>query len=81
MKKVDVVFAGNLDSIVGPSQTLKRIIKNHNFFFDNGFDITVFASDSFGTGQIPEPRQYATPSDSKKIVTFDRKKTKINIRI
>lgn len=73
MKKVDVVMAGNLDSIVGPSQTLKRIIRNHGFFFENGYDITVFASDSFGTGVIPEPRQYNAPNAAQsKIKEFFR---------
>ena len=45
MKKVDVVLTGTLKKIVGPVQTVKRIIDNHDFFYENGYDINVFCSD------------------------------------
>ncbi len=45
MKSVDVIFTGTLNSIIGPVQTLKRIRKNHDYFHENGFDVTVFTSD------------------------------------
>ena len=45
MKSVDVIHTGTLNSIIGPVQTLKRIIKNHDYFLENGYDVTVFSSD------------------------------------
>lgn len=45
MKRVDVIFTGTLNSIIGPVQTLKRIRNNHDFFYENGYDVTVFTSD------------------------------------
>lgn len=44
-KTVDVIHTGTLNSIIGPVQTLKRIIKNHDYFLENGYDVTVFSSD------------------------------------
>lgn len=46
MKNVDVICTGTLKSIIGPVQTLKRIIKNHDYFLENGYDVTVFTSDN-----------------------------------
>ena len=45
MKKIDVIFTGTLNSIIGPVQTMKRIRKNHDYFYENGYDVTVFTSD------------------------------------
>lgn len=45
VKSVDVIHTGTLNSIIGPVQTLKRIIKNHDYFLENGYDVTVFSSD------------------------------------
>lgn len=53
MTKVDVIFSANLNSIVGPVQTLKRIISNHSYFEQNGYDLTVFTLDNMeGTKTI-----------------------------
>lgn len=48
MKRVDAIFTGTLNSIIGPVQTLKRIRNNHDFFYENGYDVTVFTSDNIG---------------------------------
>lgn len=45
MKNVDVIFSSNLNSIIGPVQTLKRIISNHSFFLENGYDLTLYTLD------------------------------------
>lgn len=45
MTQVDVILTGTLNSIIGPVQTVKRIIKNHDYFIENGYDVTVFCSD------------------------------------
>ena len=49
MKKVDIIYTGTLNSIIGPVQTLKRIINNHDFFLEKGYDVTVFSSDDMAT--------------------------------
>jgi glycosyltransferase involved in cell wall biosynthesis len=46
MKKVDIIFSSHLNSIIGPVQTLKRIISNHSFFLDYGYDLTLFTPDN-----------------------------------
>ena len=45
MKNVDIIFSSSLNSIIGPVQTLKRIISNHPFFFENGYVLTLFTLD------------------------------------
>lgn len=49
MKKIDVLHTGTLNSIIGPVQTIKRVIKNHDYFIENGYDITVISSDDMAT--------------------------------
>ena len=46
MRNVDVIFTGTLNSIIGPVQTIKRIRNNHDYFFENGYDVTIFTSDN-----------------------------------
>lgn len=46
MKKVDVIMTVSLDAIIGPVQTLKRIRKNHGYFFENGYDVEIFTLDN-----------------------------------
>jgi glycosyltransferase involved in cell wall biosynthesis len=45
MKKIDVIFSGTLQNAIGPTGTIKRIIKNREYFLGRGYDITVFTSD------------------------------------
>lgn len=49
MKKVDVVLTESLNSIIGPVQTIKRIMRESDFFRENDYEITVFTSDSIST--------------------------------
>ena len=49
MRNVDVIFTGTLNSIIGPVQTIKRIRNNHDYFFENGYDVTIFTSDNLAT--------------------------------
>lgn len=51
MKTIDVIRPGSLSSIIGPSGTLKRIIKNKDYFQGRGYDINIFTHDSIGTGK------------------------------
>lgn len=47
MKKIDVVRPGTLKKSIGPSGTLKRIIKNREYFLSRGYDVTIFTHDVF----------------------------------
>lgn len=42
MKTIDVLKTGRLTDIIGPVGTLKRILRNHKYFLDNGLDISVY---------------------------------------
>ena len=70
MTKVDVIFSANLNSIVGPVQTLKRIISNHSYFEENGYDLTVFTLDNLeGTKTIQSVKvQDVAKTSSSKFV-------------
>lgn len=46
MKAVDVIRPGSLRSIIGPSGTLKRIIKNKDYFEGRGYFINIFTHDN-----------------------------------
>lgn len=52
MVKVDVLMSESLKSIIGPVQTIKRIINNRGFFQNEGFDINVFTNDNLGTSIV-----------------------------
>lgn len=42
MRKIDVLKTGRLTDIIGPVGTLRRILKNHNYFESNGLDISIY---------------------------------------
>ena len=42
MKKVDHIYTGSLTSIVGPSGTIRRILKNSTRLKEDGLDVSVF---------------------------------------
>ncbi len=46
MKKVDIIFDSPLSAIIGPVQTVKRIMNNKNYFAVNGYEINVFTRDN-----------------------------------
>lgn len=50
MKKVDVIRSGSLSSIIGPSGTMKRIIRNSDYFKSRGYDISIYTHDSISSG-------------------------------
>lgn len=52
MKEVDVVFSCKLNSSIGPVGTIKRLIKNRNFFFNNGFNINFYTLDDIDNNRI-----------------------------
>lgn len=42
MRKIDVLKTGRLTDIIGPVGTLRRILKNHDYFERNGLDISIY---------------------------------------
>ena len=74
MKKVDVIFSANLNSIIGPVQTLKRIVSNRPFFLENDYDLTLFTLDNPGGTQSLSSS--LANSVAKRNQSFIAKKTK-----
>lgn len=55
MKEVDIIRPGSINSIIGPVGTLKRILKNQDYFNSRGYDVTVFSQESIQIGPIKNP--------------------------
>lgn len=55
IRKVDVIRPRSLRAIIGPSGTLRRIIKNREYFLSRGYDFEVFTHDNiyYGTNLPP----------------------------
>lgn len=74
MKSVDVIFSENLNSIIGPVQTLKRIVSNQSYFMENDYDLTLFTLDNPNGTQSLNLNQ--TRSVAKRNQSFGAKKLK-----
>ena len=74
MINVDVIFSSKLNSIIGPVQTLKRLVSNHPFFLENGYNLTLFTLDNPGGAQSLSYCQ--TSSVAKRNQSFLAKKIK-----
>lgn len=46
MKTVDIIFPGSLSQIIGPTGTMKRILKNQDYFKSRGYEVTIYTNDS-----------------------------------
>lgn len=55
MKKVDIIFPGNINATIGPVGTLKRMLADRDYFQSRGYDITVFTYDTVQRGGIKRP--------------------------
>lgn len=47
MKTVDIIMSDSLGSAIGPVQTIKRIVNSHDFFYEHGYELSVFTSDAY----------------------------------
>ncbi len=58
MNIVDVIRPGSLNKIIGPSGTLKRIIKYRDYFLSRGYDISIFTHDDMlpNRGNVPSTK-------------------------
>jgi glycosyltransferase involved in cell wall biosynthesis len=50
MKQVDIIRPSSINAINGPIGTLKRILKNREFFENKGYDVTLFVNESLSQG-------------------------------
>lgn len=54
MKKVDIIRPCTINAIVGPIGTLKRILKNKDYFEDRGYKASLFTNESIILGRPVE---------------------------
>lgn len=85
MKQVDIIRPSSINAIIGPVGTLKRMLKNQEYFNSRGYEVTVFANESLQIGPIKEPlavpQAIATPPTSglrRKLSAFLRMQAKRN---
>lgn len=45
MKKVDVIFPAYINAAIGPTGTLRRLLKNRDYLRDRGYELEVFTYD------------------------------------
>ena len=59
MQYIDIIRPGSINAIIGPVGTLKRILKNQDYFNSRGYDVSVFTNESMKIGpiQVPPPAQ------------------------
>lgn len=46
MKQVDIIRPCSINAIIGPIGTLKRILKNREYFTERGYDVSLFTDES-----------------------------------
>ena len=68
MKKVDIIRPGSINEIIGPVGTLKRILKNQDFFNSRGYQVTVFTNESIQIGPILVPPAAVKPKRTWKSI-------------
>lgn len=61
MKKVDIIRPGSINAIIGPVGTLKRMLKNQEYFNSRGYQVTVFTNESIQSGPIIVPPPAVRP--------------------
>ena len=65
MKKVDIIRPRSLRAIIGPSGTLRRILKNRSYFLQRGYDIEIFTHDNIYHGtNLPPIKQVEKSNES-----------------
>lgn len=72
MRQVDIIRPGSINAIIGPVGTLKRMLKNQEYFNVHGYQVTVFTNESVQIGPILTPPAAVKPR--KTLKTRIRKK-------
>lgn len=73
MKNVDIIRPSSINAIIGPVGTLKRILKNEDYFEKRGFRPTVFADESVFLQRPVELSDVKKTSNKTKRITFKRR--------
>ncbi len=81
MKFVDIIRPGSINSIIGPVGTLKRILKNEDYFHSRGYDVTVFSQESIQVGPFKTPPTPLTSSQKTGVVSSFRRKVSSFLRM
>lgn len=53
MIKTDIIRAGWLSNLVGPSRTLNRIIKNKSYYRQRGYEVEIYTMDQLSKKEFP----------------------------
>lgn len=69
LKTVDIIRPGSINAIIGPVSTLKRMLKNQEYFNSRGYQVTVFTNESIKIGPIlvPPPAVHSTVTWKSKL--------------
>jgi glycosyltransferase involved in cell wall biosynthesis len=65
MKKIDVIFPVYLNFSIGPTGTIRRLIKNKDYLKTRGYDLEVFTSDFMITDKNDEAINFSSGKRSK----------------
>ena len=57
MKKVDILFSADINHIGGPMGTMKRILKNKEYFESRGYQVSIFEFGSISKGPLEDISQ------------------------
>lgn len=57
MKQVDIIMSSRINHIGGPMGTLKRILKNKDYFKSRGYHVSIFTFESIDFGPFEDIRQ------------------------
>ena len=51
MKKVDVIFPAYINATIGPTGTLRRLLKNKDYLKKRGYELEIFTYDYLVSGE------------------------------
>lgn len=73
IKKVDIIRPCSINAIVGPIGTLKRIIKNRDYFKGRGYDPSLFVNESMTLGRPVDVSDIKIPQRDGRPKSFRRR--------
>lgn len=59
MKKVDVIFPAYINATIGPTGTLRRLLKNKDYLEKRGYELEIFTYDYLASGGKAEPVDFS----------------------
>ena len=64
MRQVDIIRPSSIKAINGPIGTLKRILKNKDYFNSRGYEVTLFVNESLQQGAFTEVPDFSSQVNS-----------------